>query len=83
LESREETWVRVTGLDENGTESELHADLLATGDRKEFTAHRFRVRLADPSLVRVWMNDQEVGNLSDERTPQEFTLPQGAASGGN
>jgi cytoskeleton protein RodZ len=76
LEASEDCWVRVMSV-EGDNLKELFADLLTTGQRKEFRAGRFSLTVAIPAALKINFDGEDYGTYSQDRTPAEFLIPPG------
>lgn len=74
LQAKKESWVRVDVI-EDGHSRQLFVGVLHTGERKEFLGPKFRIKVANSSLVDIVLDGQTVSMASTASPAQEFTLP--------
>lgn len=74
LSATEDCWVRVS-LTGDGQASELFADVIKAGEKKEFQGAKFLIKMRNPSVVNINFDNEDLGTYSTESTPAEFTCP--------
>jgi cytoskeletal protein RodZ len=74
LLASEDCWVRVTEITK-GEAKHVFADQMLVGEKKQFRAERFIVTAGIPAALRVFLDDKDLGILSEERLPSEFHVP--------
>ncbi|MDD4932755.1 MAG: DUF4115 domain-containing protein [Methylacidiphilaceae bacterium] len=73
LQAKKESWVHVTVI-EDGHSRQLFAGLLHAGERKEFLGPKFRIKMANSSVVDIVLDGQTV-SMAAASPSQELTLP--------
>ncbi|WP_018290297.1 helix-turn-helix domain-containing protein [Verrucomicrobium sp. 3C] len=74
LQAKKESWVHVNVI-EDGHSRQLFAGLLHAGERREFLGPKFRIKMANSSVVDIVLDGQTVSMASADSPSQELTLP--------
>ncbi len=74
LIASEDCWVRVTEIIK-GESKNVFADQILAGEKKQFRADRFIVTAGVPAALRVFLDEKDLGILSEDRLPTEFHIP--------
>jgi cytoskeleton protein RodZ len=74
LLASEDCWVRVTEIIK-GEPKHVFADQMLAGEKKQFRADRFIVTAGVPAALKVFLDEKDLGILSEDRLPTEFHIP--------